>query len=997
MGAPRCSFAALPPAVPPSPTWVLPTAGNIQQSVAHYKQAIVLDPHFADAHSNLGNVYKDSGHLAEARACYEQALALNPEQAVVWGNLAAVHLELGDIDRSLELFDRALAMEPNFPDALSNRGNALKFAGRLSDSIESYRRALELQPTHTDALNNLANTYKDAGDAVTAERMYRKAISLRPDFAGAHSNLGNLLKEQHRLQEALEEYDAALAADPSFSDAWSNRGNALKDLGRFSDAAEAYKQAIAIRPDFADALGNLASVYKDTAKLDKAIEFYRRSLRLRQRSTDPIAYCNLVHCLQTVCDWRQRGAIFRKTKQLVAQQMVKGQVPSVQPHHALVYPLTGTEQLELAVHYARSALRHVRVLGLEPHQWTPATVRERLQSLEALEQECGLCPSVSGAPGGGASATPGVKPRRLRVGYVSSDLGNHPLAHLMNNVFVWHDRRRFEVFAYATSAGDGSKWRAKIQAGVEHFVEAAGLAHDELADRIRRDEIDILVNLNGYTKGSRTEVFALRPAPVQAMYLGFPGSSGAHYMQYFVSDRIASPPRLAHLYSEKLAYMPHCYFVNDHMQSFLDAGKPLEPHEVDAVRATYELPPRDKGVVLAMFNQLYKIDPTVFDTWCAVLKALPNAVLWLLQFPAAGEANIRAAAARAGVPPAQLVFSPVAPKAEHISRGRCADLFLDTPLCNAHTTGTDILWGGVPIITLPLESLASRVGASLLGAVGHPELIAVDLQDYKAKIIQYASDLPRLRALQAKLSASRSTTPLFDTRRWVAHWQLLLLGMCRDYRKFAETCAAQGVSLDHHLRSSGVHFSGLPDTGSGGAGGTSASQLAAAAAAMTGQASAGVERPSSGPFASVPTDGLGDGPHAPGVSDAGGAADGGWGGGPPGGEAESHVEEDGMYACLVGRRAASHRPLLRSTGEVDAEAVCALTVSHQAGSELAAQAGPRSAQASTFGVASVPGPPVCTPVITAAMTVPDPTSLPPCVALGADMEPGAAASMTTPA
>jgi protein O-GlcNAc transferase len=526
---------------------------------------------------------------------------------------------------------------------------------------------------------------------------------------------------------------------------------ALKDIGRFDDAIVAYKQAIAIRPSFADALGNLASVFKDTGKLVEAISYYRKSLRLRVGSTDAIAYSNLVHCLQTVCQWENRDAVFAKCKQLIAQQMAKGQLPSVQPHHALVYPLSGDEQLEIAVHYARAALKHVRVLGLSPRELTPLDVAQSLHSLIPLEQDCCLTmPSSAHIAGfdaallkaprarnAGVNASHPLKhiaaglTRRLRVGYVSSDFGNHPLAHLMNHVFVWHDPARFEVFAYATSPSDDSEWRAKISAGVEHFVEVAGMAHDELAACIQGDSIDVLVNLNGYTKGSRNEVFALRPAPVQLMYLGFPGSSGSHYMQYYVTDQVASPQQLQHLYTEKLAYMPHCYFVNDHAQSYGAQAAVLSDAAMDEGRAQYGLPSRSQGLVLAMFNQLYKIDPQIFAVWCAVLNAVPTAVLWLLQFPPAGEAHIRAQAAEKGVRSEQLVFSPVASKEEHISRGRYADLFLDTPLCNAHTTGTDILWGGVPLVTLPLESLASRVGASLLAAIGMPQLICRNMADYE--------------------------------------------------------------------------------------------------------------------------------------------------------------------------------------------------------------------------------------------------------------------------
>lgn len=282
-------------------------------------------------------------------------------------------------------------------------GNALKLLGRLDEvcylrimlelllfnvflvwfviqAIQSYQAALKLRPDHADALNNLANAYKEAGNSVEAEKLYRRAIEVRPNFAGAHSNLGNLLKEQHKLDAALKEYKAAIDADSNFADAYSNMGNALKDLGRFDEAIKAYTNAIELRPSFADAYGNLASVYKDTGNLPKAIEYYNQALSMK-KATDPIAYCNLVHCLQTVCDWNDRDGVFRKCGEIIAGQMRDGNVPSVQPHHALVYPFDAFQQHEIAAHYAKGALRNVTVQGLKPYEYDPHTEALKLNSL----------------------------------------------------------------------------------------------------------------------------------------------------------------------------------------------------------------------------------------------------------------------------------------------------------------------------------------------------------------------------------------------------------------------------------------------------------------------------------------------------------------------------------------------------------------------------------------------------------------------------------------
>uniref|UniRef100_A0A7S1G9A1 protein O-GlcNAc transferase n=1 Tax=Bicosoecida sp. CB-2014 TaxID=1486930 RepID=A0A7S1G9A1_9STRA len=739
---------------------ILKDKGNVPEAIRHYRRAIELDPACVAAHSNLGNVLKDSGQLKDAAAEYEAALKLGGDNAVILANLAATQLELGMLEPSLATFDRALALQPDFPDALSNRGNAYKLLGRTEDAVRSYEAALRSDPDHPDALNNLANTYRDMGRAREAEDMYRHAIRVRPHFAGAHSNLGNLLKEQHKMHEALAEYQLAISYDPTFTNAYSNMGNTLKDLGRFPEAVAAYLKAIELQPSFADAYANLASVYKDSGRVEEAIATYRQALSMKEAAglpTDPIAWCNLVHTLQTVCDWRDRDAIFQRTWELIHEQMARHEVPAVQPHHALAYPFSAAKQLEIAQHYAQAPLRNVLSLGLHPYEYDPVALAKRLSL---------------------------ARGRRLRLGYVSSDFGNHPLAHLMQHVFLWHDRSEFEVFCMATSPSDGSQWRMAVQTGVEHFVDASALSHGDLAALIHDQEIDILVNLNGYTKGSRNDVFALQPAPVQIMYMGFPGSSGATYHQYFVTDRIASPPELAHLFTERLAYMPHCYFVNDHAQSYADAvGRLAEPDDatVNAIRARYGLPPRPT-VVYCMFNQLYKIAPDVFDVWMAILKAVPDSVLWLLTFPESGKANIVNEAVRRGVDASRLVFSPVANKHEHISRGRAADLFLDTTQCNAHTTATDILWAGTPLITCPGETLASRVASSIVAALDCPELIAASLDDYQERAIAFGQDVAALRRLQAKVQGNRTTTPLFNTRKWVHDFDRLLRGMAADHR-----------------------------------------------------------------------------------------------------------------------------------------------------------------------------------------------------------------------
>ncbi|VVC87765.1 unnamed protein product [Leptidea sinapis] len=669
---------------------------EIWLAIHHFEKAVALDPNFLDAYINLGNVLKEARIFDRAVAAYLRALNLSPNNAVVHGNLACVYYEQGLIDLAIDTYRRAIELQPNFPDAYCNLANALKEKGQVSDAEECYNTALRLCPSHADSLNNLANIKREQGYIEEATRLYLKALEVFPEFAAAHSNLASVLQQQGKLNEALMHYKEAIRIQPTFADAYSNMGNTLKEMQDVAGALQCYTRAIQINPAFADAHSNLASIHKDSGNIPEAIQSYRTALKLKPDFPD--AYCNLAHCLQIVCDWTDYEARMKKLVSIVAEQLEKNRLPSVHPHHSMLYPLTHEFRKAIAARHANLCLEKVQVLHKPPYKFP-----RELQG-------------------------------RLRIGYVSSDFGNHPTSHLMQSVPGLHDRSKVEVFCYALSTDDGTTFRSKIAREAEHFTDLSLVpCNGKAADKIYSDGIHILVNMNGYTKGARNEIFALRPAPVQVMWLGYPGTSGASYMDYIVTDAVTSPLELASQYSEKLAYMPHTYFVGDHKQMFphlqerlilsdkikshnslggladnvavinatdlsplventdikeikevVRAARPVEismkvaelptttPIEtmiasgqiqtsVNGVilqnglattqtnnkAATGEEVPQsivittrqqyglpDDAVVYCNFNQLYKIDPLTLHMWVYILKHVPNSVLWLLRFPA---------------------------------------------------------------------------------------------------------------------------------------------------------------------------------------------------------------------------------------------------------------------------------------------------------------------------------------------------------------------------
>ncbi|CAM8991395.1 unnamed protein product [Rhodiola kirilowii] len=710
---------------------LLMETGDLNGALQYYKEAVRFKPNFPDAYLNLGNVYKALGMRQDAVICYQSAIQASPEFAIAYGNLASIYYEQGQLDLSIIHYKQALVHDPGFLEAYNNLGNALKDAGKVDEAVQCFHRCLSLNPSHPQALTNLGNIYMECNALDKAASFYMSTLTVTNGLSAPFNNLALIYKQQGNYSDAISCYSEVLRVDPSAADGLVNRGNTFKEIGRVNDAIQDYIRAINIRPTMAEAHANLASAYKDSGHVEAAIKSYKQALQLRPDF--PEATCNLLHTLQCVCDWENRTNKFNEVEGIIRKQIKMSVIPSVQPFHAIAYPLDPHLALDISRKYAAHC----------------SIVASRF-SLPLFKYPSPL--PIKSADRNG----------RLRVGYVSSDFGNHPLSHLMGSVFGMHSRDSVEVFCYALSANDGTEWRLRTQSEAEHFVDVSSMTSDMIARMINEDKIHVLVNLNGYTKGARNEIFAMQPAPIQISYMGFPGTTGASYIHYLVTDEFVSPLKFSTIYSEKLVHLPHCYFVNDYKQKNREVLDPKSRPK----RSDYGLP-EDK-FLFACFNQLYKMDPEIFSTWCSILKRVPNSALWLLRFPAAGEMRLRAYAASQGVNPDQIIFTDVAIKNEHIKRSSLADLCLDTPLCNAHTTGTDVLWAGLPIITLPLEKMATRVAGSLCLATGvGEEMIVNSMKEYEERAVSLATNPQRLRSLTERLKAARMSCPLFDTTRWV--------------------------------------------------------------------------------------------------------------------------------------------------------------------------------------------------------------------------------------
>jgi protein O-GlcNAc transferase len=545
--------------------------------------------------------------------------------------------------------------------------------------------------------------------------MLKRLLSARRAVPAAHWNDEGILRwGANDLRAAREAFRKALKTDPSHAGAASNLGALLLEEGRNDEALALLAHAVDLAPDSAAANINLANGLVQTHRLAEGLAHFREALRLEPGNA--LARRLLLRPLLDLCEWE---AVETESGRLVAdweQSPGSAAAGLVAPFTSLFLRVPGAFRLEIARRYA-------------------ARVAAKAAS-HALE-----------------SPRPGTDGGRLRIGYVSADFSNHATAHLTAGMFERHDRSRFEMYAYSLGPDDGSEYRRRIVAAFERFVDVHSEPAHAIAARIARDRIQILVDLKGYTTASRPEIFALRPAPLQMGYMGFPGTTGAPWIDYVVADRVVLPESDFEVFQERAVWLPASYYVNDDRRAHPDG--PPAPADCGL--------PADAFVFCA-FNQHAKISAAIFAAWLRVLDAVPESVLWLLAGP--GEPRLRAAAAAAGVDPARLVFAPRMPMVKHLARHRLARLFLDTDICNAHTTATDALWMGLPVLTLRGASFAGRVAESLLRAVGLPELVADDLADYERRAVAFARAPDVLGALRARLDRNRATAPLFDTERF---------------------------------------------------------------------------------------------------------------------------------------------------------------------------------------------------------------------------------------
>jgi predicted O-linked N-acetylglucosamine transferase (SPINDLY family) len=699
--------------------------GDLEAAMQSYRSAIKARRNYPEAHNNIGVLLQMQGRLDQAASAYREALSLRPGYGEAQFNLGGALHQRRELNAAEAAYRSLISLNPGIAVVHNNLATVLKDQGLLDAALGAFGNAIKLQPDYAEAFYNRATVLQQQSGLEAALADYGRAIELRKDYTDAINNAGIVLQELGRASEAIDLYRSLLARQPDHADARNNMGTALLAEGRLEEARQAFEQALTHRPDFPEAFYNLGNAWRELGHLAEAIAAYRNALRRRPDFADAIS--QLAYHRAQACAWDDYHADQDKLLGMVRQGV------RVPPFYLFSTSASARDQLVCARQW------------IEPIRPPPDNVFTHQVS---------------------------VARARIRLGYLSADFHQHATAGLMAELFERHDRDRFEVFAYSYGPDDDSPMRARLARGFDRFVDIRARSHREAAALIHGDKVDILIDLKGYTRHARPAIAAHRPAPVQVSYLGYPGTMGADFIDYIVVDPFVVPASQQPFFSERLVHLPCSYQVNDRRR------------EAAAGRSRQDCGLPAEGFVFCCFNNTYKLSPAFFDIWMRLQRSVPGSVLWLLEANHLVEANLRSEAGKRGVDASRLIFAPVVPSAEHLGRHRHADLFLDTLPCNAHTTASDALWAGLPILTCRGETFAGRVAGSLLTAVGMPELITESLEQYEQTALALARDPQCLIALRQTLQKNRDTRALFDLPKFTGNieaayarmWQTWLSG-----------------------------------------------------------------------------------------------------------------------------------------------------------------------------------------------------------------------------
>jgi len=698
--------------------------GNLQRADSILQRILLVDSKNAQALHILGLIKAFQKNYKEATNFLGSAALIQPNDPYIRYNLAKSLFDNNNPQDSIFHFKKVVELTPNNADAWLMYGRVLNDLNQHKAALLCYDKALKLQPNYAEAWFNKGitlNKLKQYDDAVAC---FDQSISLKPDYAEAWSNKGITLNELKQYDEAITHYDKALSLKPDTVNAWMNKGITLFLLKRYNEAVEHYDKALSLNPEYAECWSNKANTLHELKQFDEAITHYDKALSLKP----DIAWVlgDLLHTKMKICEW----STFTDSQ----NKLIK----KVMANETVINPFTFLALNDDALLHKKAT--EIYAQAKYPTRLTPEKIANK---------------------SGG---------EKIRIGYFSADFGNHAVSILTAELFELHDKNQFEIFAISYGADDKSSMRDRLINAFTQFIDVRTKSDQEIAKLARDLEIDIAVDLGGHTSGGRTGIFAYRAAPIQLSYIGYLGTMGIEYYDYLLADKIIIPNGSEHFFKEKIAYLSS-YQVNDRKRAISNR---------QFTRGELGLP--EKAFVFCCFNNNYKILPSTFDSWMRILNTVEGSVLFLYAENEWSRVNLINEAGLRGIDSARLIFGGRIPNEEYLVRYQVCDLFLDTFPYNAGTTASDALWAGLPVLTRMGQSFASRMAASLLNAVGLPELITNTREEYEALAIELVLNPNKLADIKLKLANNLFTTPLFDTPLFTKNLEAAYIKMYERYQ-----------------------------------------------------------------------------------------------------------------------------------------------------------------------------------------------------------------------
>lgn len=708
-------------------------SGQLEQAEELYNNILDTEPLHSDSLHLLGLIAYQTRKLEEAFLLIEKAVSVCPDSPLYLNNLGLVLKDLRRYDEAISACKKALKLKPDFAEACNTIASICEDQENHEEALHYYQKLIILQPDNEQTYYKMGYLFKQIGQQEKAVNAYKMAIEIVPSYAEAWNDLGNIVSERGELKEALICYENALKNRKDFAKAHNNVANIYIKRGDLSQAIHSYKKALLINSDSPAIYYNLGNAYQKVGESENAIQCYENALQCDPSYLE--ASTQLIHQLQQSCQWYKLPVEINRFNCLLPEAIAKREINTEAPFVSISIHEDPKLNFEIAQARSKSIEKNMSKIKSE-------VVFQKNQK----------------------------KRDKITIGYLSNDFRNHPVAHLILGLFKLHDRNRFNIFCYSSSSEGGEKYRDQIKKDCDNFVDIETMTDIAAAQKIYEDEVDILIDLMGHTRGNRLGIFALKPAPIQVSYLGFPGTTGAKFIDYIMADHIVAPKEDSPFYSEKIIWLPNCYQINNNEEQ-ISAKK--------CQRSDFGLP--EKYFVFSSFNQTYKIEPVMFEVWMNILKKVPASVLWLLRYGDASAKKLREEADTRGIDGARLRFTGMVPKDEHLARIKLADLALDTRTYNGHTSTSDALWAGLPVITLQGNHFASRVSSSILSAINLHELITHSPEQYEELAISLALNSSKLRLINNKLLDNRLSTPLFDTSKFTRNLESAYLKMWERY------------------------------------------------------------------------------------------------------------------------------------------------------------------------------------------------------------------------